>query len=164
MLILINLEVLNFDLTKFQQLSRMKFTKIQSSVSLKLPQMTILDHLNPPKCDFTQNRSGSKIIKFQQSQALTSHFESFWSIVHGAFLTPFFRPLMSSPLTNYCLNSRTFYQLPLTWKTLFTSNIKSITPTQQVSQKTWQFHVFTMSYTPDVNWLKVSFFQKSNSL
>ena len=26
--------------------------------------------------------SGGKIIKFQQSQALTSHFESFWSIVH----------------------------------------------------------------------------------
>ena len=28
-----------------------------------------------------KNLSGSKIIKFQQSQALTSHFESFWSIV-----------------------------------------------------------------------------------
>jgi len=43
--------------------------------------MTFLDCLNSPKCDFTQNRSGGKIIKFQQSQALTSHFESFWSIV-----------------------------------------------------------------------------------
>ena len=33
-------------------------------------------------CDFTQNQSSGKIIKIQQSQALTSHFESFWSIVH----------------------------------------------------------------------------------
>ena len=40
---------------------------------------------------FTQNRIGSKIIKFQQSQALTSHFENFWSIVvpntHKSFHT-----------------------------------------------------------------------------
>ena len=43
--------------------------------------MTIFDRLNPSKCDFTQNWSVGKIIKFQQSQALTSHFESFWSIV-----------------------------------------------------------------------------------
>ena len=43
--------------------------------------MTFWDRLNPPKCDYTQNRSGGKIIKFQQSQALTLHFESFWSIV-----------------------------------------------------------------------------------
>ena len=38
--------------------------------------------MNSPKFDFAQNLSGSKIIKPQQSQALTSHFESFWSIVH----------------------------------------------------------------------------------
>ena len=44
--------------------------------------MTFLDRLNSAKCDFTQNQRGGKIIKFQQSQALTSHFESFWSIVH----------------------------------------------------------------------------------
>ena len=43
--------------------------------------MTFLDCLNSPKCDFTQIWSGGKLIKFQQSQALTSHFESFWSIV-----------------------------------------------------------------------------------
>ena len=43
--------------------------------------MTFLDLLNLPNCDFTQNWSGGKIIKFQQSQALTSHFESYWSIV-----------------------------------------------------------------------------------
>ena len=47
--------------------------------------MTILDRLNLPKCDFTQNGSGGKIIKYQQSQALTSQFESFWSIVHMEF-------------------------------------------------------------------------------
>ena len=43
--------------------------------------MTFLDSLNSPKCDFTLNLRGGKIIKFQQSQVLTSHFESFWSIV-----------------------------------------------------------------------------------
>ena len=43
--------------------------------------MTILDRLNSPKFDFTQNHCGGTIVKFQQSQALTSHFKSFWSIV-----------------------------------------------------------------------------------
>ena len=43
--------------------------------------MTFLDCLNSPKCDFRQNPSGGKIIKYLQSQALTSQFESFWSIV-----------------------------------------------------------------------------------
>ena len=67
--------------SKFEQLSGLKFTRIQSSESLKLPKMTFLDRLNSPKFDFTQNQSGGKIIKFRQSQALTSHLESFWSIV-----------------------------------------------------------------------------------
>ena len=44
--------------------------------------MTFLVRLNSPKFGYTQNRSGGKIINFQQSQALTSHFESFWSIVY----------------------------------------------------------------------------------
>ena len=43
--------------------------------------MTLFNRLISPKFDFTQNRSGSNIIKHQQSQALTSQFESFWSIV-----------------------------------------------------------------------------------
>ena len=43
--------------------------------------MTFLDGLNSPQLEFTQNGSGGKIIKYQQNQALTSHFESFWSIV-----------------------------------------------------------------------------------
>ena len=81
MLFLTILEVLNFDFSKFEQLSSPKFTKIQSPESLKLPKMTFLERLNSPKLDFTQNWSGGKIIKFQQSQALTSHFESFWSMV-----------------------------------------------------------------------------------
>ena len=75
------LEVLNFDLSNFEQLSSPKFTKIQSLESLNLSKMTSLERLNSPKLDFTQNLSGGKMIKFQQSQALTSHFESFWSIV-----------------------------------------------------------------------------------
>ena len=39
--------------------------------------MTFLDRLNLPKFDIMQNRSGGKMIKFQQSQALTSHFDGF---------------------------------------------------------------------------------------
>ena len=49
--------------------------------------MTFLDHLNLPKFDFTQSRSDGKIIIFQQSQGLTSHFESLWSIVQLSNLT-----------------------------------------------------------------------------
>ena len=39
--ILTILEVLNFDLSKFEQLSSPKFTKIQSLETLKLPKMAI---------------------------------------------------------------------------------------------------------------------------
>ena len=46
-----------------------------------MPKITFLDRLNSQEFDFTKNLSGSKIIKFGQSQALTSHFESLWSIV-----------------------------------------------------------------------------------
>ena len=75
MLFLAILEVLNFDFSKFEQLSSPRFTKIQSSESPKLPKMTFT------KIWFHVFLSGSKMIKYQQSQALTSHFESFWSIV-----------------------------------------------------------------------------------
>ena len=54
------LEVLNFDFSKFEKLTSPKFTKIQSSESLKLPNMTFLDRLNSQIFDFTQNRSGRK--------------------------------------------------------------------------------------------------------
>ena len=43
--------------------------------------MTFLDLLHSPKFDVMKNLSDGKIIKLQQSQALTSHFESPWSIV-----------------------------------------------------------------------------------
>ena len=79
MLILTILKGLNFYFSKFEQLSSPKFTKIQSSESLKLTKMKCFDRLNWPKFE---KRSRGKMIKFQQSQALTSHFESFWSIVH----------------------------------------------------------------------------------
>ena len=48
----------------------------------KIAKMTFLNRLNLPKFSFTENQRCSKIIKFQQSQALTLHFESFWTIVH----------------------------------------------------------------------------------
>ena len=48
----------------------------QNSEPLKLQKKTTFSvRLNSLKCDFTQNQSGGKIIKCQQSQALTSHFE-----------------------------------------------------------------------------------------
>ena len=53
MLILAILEVLNFDFSKFEQLSSTKFTKIQSLEALNLPKMTFLDRLKSPKCDIT---------------------------------------------------------------------------------------------------------------
>ena len=56
--------------------------KIQSSESLKWPKITFSDRLNSPKFDFTKNLSGSEMIKLQLSQAFTSHFENFWSIVY----------------------------------------------------------------------------------
>ena len=40
------LEVLNFDFSRFEQLSSPKFTKVQSSECLKLPKMTFFDLLN----------------------------------------------------------------------------------------------------------------------
>ena len=67
--------------SKFDHFSSAKVTKIQSSESLKLPKMSFLDRLNSPKMDFTQIMSAGKIVKFRHSQNLTSHFESFWSIV-----------------------------------------------------------------------------------
>ena len=81
MLILAILETLNFDFSKLGKFQIPNLPKIQSSESLKLPKMTFLDSLNPLTFDFTQNWSGGKIFKYQQSQSLTSHFESFWSIV-----------------------------------------------------------------------------------
>ena len=51
-----------------------KVTKNQNSEPLKLPKITFLDRLNSLKFE---NQSGGKMIKFQQSQDLTSHFVSF---------------------------------------------------------------------------------------
>ena len=53
MLILTILEVLNFDFSKFEQLSSPKFAKIQSSEFPKLPKMAFLDCFDTPKFDFT---------------------------------------------------------------------------------------------------------------
>ena len=43
--------------------------------------MAFLARLNLLKFDFMLDRIDGNMVKFQQSQALTSHFESFWSIV-----------------------------------------------------------------------------------
>ena len=75
------IKVLNFDFSTFEQFVSSKFAKFQGWESLKLPKMTFWDYLNLPKYDFTENLSGSKMFRFQQCQALTSHYESFLSIV-----------------------------------------------------------------------------------
>ena len=57
----------------FEQLSRPKIAKIAKN--------DIFGPFEFAKIWFHVNQSGGKMIKFQQSQCLTSHFESFWSIV-----------------------------------------------------------------------------------
>ena len=61
--------------------------KNKNSEPLKLAKLTFLVRSRSPKLDFTLNLSGSKMINFQKSQALTSHFESFWSTVPFIFLS-----------------------------------------------------------------------------
>ena len=56
------------------------------------------------KSNFRQNRSGGKIIKFQHSQALTSHIESFWSLV------PPIKLFSSTLIKTFCI---CFYSIPL---------------------------------------------------
>ena len=74
------LEILNFDFSQFEQLSSLKYIKNQNSEPLKLPKMTFWNVWICP------NLISHKIwvaVKFSNfySQSLTSHFESFWSIV-----------------------------------------------------------------------------------
>ena len=66
MLIFTILEVLNFDFSKFEQLSRPKFTKILSSESLQLPKMTFLDSLNSSKFDFAKIGVTIKLSSFNK--------------------------------------------------------------------------------------------------
>ena len=74
-------ETLNFKIWSIWDLTEAQIYLKYNSEPLKLSKMTILRRLNLPKFDLTPNMSDGKIIKFQQSQALTSHFESFWNIV-----------------------------------------------------------------------------------
>ena len=54
-------------------------SKFRTSNIVKI---NILDCFNSPKLDFAQNWSQGKMIKFAHHASLTSHFDSFWSIVH----------------------------------------------------------------------------------
>ena len=47
------LEVLDFDFSKFEQLSSLKFTKNSKLRVYEIGKMTFLDQLNPPYFDFT---------------------------------------------------------------------------------------------------------------
>ena len=62
-------------------LSNFQVPNLQKFKFQKITKMTFWDRLNLPKFDFTNNWSDGEIVKYQQSRALTSHFESFWSIV-----------------------------------------------------------------------------------
>ena len=76
------LDVLNFDLSKFEQFSSPKYTKNSKFRVSEIAKNDIFDPFEFPKISFHVNISRGKMIKFQQCHALTSHFESFWSIVH----------------------------------------------------------------------------------
>ena len=80
--ILAILEGLNFGFSKFEQLSSPKCTKTKIQNIKNCQKIILLNRLNSPKFAFMQNLSGGKMIKFQQNQVLTSHFESFCSILH----------------------------------------------------------------------------------
>ena len=67
-------EALNFEFWSILELEVAQIYLNLNSEPLKLPKMTFMDRLNLPKFYVMQNRSGDKIIKFQQSQALTSCF------------------------------------------------------------------------------------------
>ena len=73
------LEVLNFEFSKFEQLPSSKFTKNSKFRVSKIAKNDIFGLFDYAKIFFQVKIN--KIIKFQQSQALNSHFESFWSIV-----------------------------------------------------------------------------------
>ena len=64
-----------FGLKSCSNLLKSKFS------TFKIAKRKFLDCLNSSKFDFMQNQIGGKIIKFQQSWAFNSHFESFWTIV-----------------------------------------------------------------------------------
>ena len=74
-LILTIFEVLNLNF--FEQLSSQKFTIIQCSESLKLPKRTFLNRLNSTKFDFTEDWTGSKMIKISTKSSLNLTFSKF---------------------------------------------------------------------------------------
>ena len=80
------LEVLKFNFSKFEQFFKAQIYQNSKFSIFKNAKMTFLDRLNSQKFDFTQNWNGCESIKYQQSPALTSHFESFWSIVPSKVL------------------------------------------------------------------------------
>ena len=65
MLFLANSMVLNFDFIQFEQLFK---SQIYQNSKLSVSKIAINDIFGPfefvPKCDFTQNGSGSRIIKY----------------------------------------------------------------------------------------------------
>ena len=67
-------------------------SKFRTSKSVK---NEIFDLLNSPKFDITWNLSGRQITTFPHSAALTSHSESFWSILVHFFWFSGFKKLQS---------------------------------------------------------------------
>ena len=75
------LGTLNFEFLYIWAIEIAEIYKNLNSEPLKLEKKTIFELPNLWKLISRKSLSSSKIIKFQQSEALTSHFESFWSIV-----------------------------------------------------------------------------------
>ena len=69
------LDTLNLKVARIYQKSKIRTSKIGKNV--------IFGPCEFAKISFHINRSGGKMIKFLQGLALTSHFESFWSIVQS---------------------------------------------------------------------------------
>ena len=102
MSILAILEGLNFDFSKFELLSSPKYiyqtSKFQVSKIAKEDIFWLFEFAKI--CSNVKAERGGKMIKHQQSQALTSHFESFWSIVDCRYILGnaiFGTPLCFSP-------------------------------------------------------------------
>ena len=122
------LESHKFQFGEFWTWKLLKFTKNQNSEPLTLPKMTFLKCFNSP-FNFKQKWSGSRIIQFWQTQALTSHFESFWSIVPCGETDK----VSENKSVTQCGNSKILLPLKFSVKTVLASGKSQKWPF-------WQFH------------------------
>ena len=125
-----------------------------------MPKMTFFDHLNLPKFDFMYNLSGRQIVKFQHRYALTSHFESIWSIVPWApwiALDPKFYSPHDRTSVQWTFTLRVPYWELNTRETLPPCEYEFLITPEKNSEKVWGENRF--DYIP----LKFGYFLVSNA-